>query len=101
MRALGAPIGNDFSEHDWWMGKYDKSQVRKPESPDGPASAPQAIHPRTQHATTVDILWNVPVLALHDGPALIHNQTHGGRRETDPVGPRAPHGRHMVRCTAR
>eukprot|EP00966_Prymnesium_polylepis_P119362 2758326-Prymnesium_polylepis.1 len=59
------------------------------------AQPPQVIHPRTQHASTADLLWNVPVLALHDGPALIHHQTHGRRRETDPVSPRAPPRRHM------
>ena len=28
IRALGVPIGNDFSEVDWWMGKYRQVKAR-------------------------------------------------------------------------
>ena len=28
IRALGVPIGNDFSEHDWWLGRYREVKAR-------------------------------------------------------------------------
>jgi hypothetical protein len=28
IRTLGVPIGNDFNEHDWWLGKYREVKAR-------------------------------------------------------------------------